>query len=46
MIEHIERGDVDPSFVATHELPLDDAPRAYELFKHKRDGCVRVVLRP
>lgn len=32
--------------LATHRLPLDDAPRGYELFQKKQDGCVRVVLRP
>ena len=46
MIEHVERGEVDPTFVATHTMSLDEAPRAYELFKHKLDGCVRVVFKP
>jgi threonine dehydrogenase-like Zn-dependent dehydrogenase len=30
----------------THELPLEDAPRAYELLQKKEDGCIKVVLRP
>jgi threonine dehydrogenase-like Zn-dependent dehydrogenase len=46
LMERIEKGEIDPSFVITHELPLDDAPRGYEMFKHKRDGCVKVVLKP
>ena len=46
LLEHVERGRVDTSLVATHHLPLDDAPRAYEMFKHKHDGCVRVVFTP
>lgn len=46
LIEHIQRGDIDPSFVVTHTLPLDQAPQAYETFKHKRDNCIKVVLKP
>ena len=42
----IENGDIDPSFVVTHVLSLDDAPRGYEIFKNKTDGCIKVVLRP
>jgi threonine dehydrogenase-like Zn-dependent dehydrogenase len=43
---HVRDGDIDPSFVVTHRLPLDDAPDAYETFKHKEDNCVKVVLNP
>jgi threonine dehydrogenase-like Zn-dependent dehydrogenase len=32
--------------LVTHTLPLADAPRAYEMFQKKQDGCVKVVLRP
>jgi threonine dehydrogenase-like Zn-dependent dehydrogenase len=46
LIEHAVNGDVDPAFVATHRFGLDDGPRAYELFKHKADDCLRVVFRP
>lgn len=46
LVEHVARGDVDPSFVATHHLSLQDAPQAYEIFKHKNDECLRVVFRP
>ena len=46
LLERIERGEIDPSFVITHRMNLDDAPDAYELFKHKEDECVKVVLRP
>ena len=45
-LERIENGDIDPSFIITHEVPLDAAPQAYETFKHKQDGCIKVVLRP
>jgi threonine dehydrogenase-like Zn-dependent dehydrogenase len=46
LYEHIRNGDIDPSFVVTHRLGLDDAPDAYETFKHKKDDCVKVVLKP
>jgi threonine dehydrogenase-like Zn-dependent dehydrogenase len=46
LLGQIEAGEIDPTFVITHHLPLEDAPKAYELFKHKEDGCVKVVLRP
>jgi len=46
LLERIENGDIDPTFVLTHELSLDDAPRGYEMFKHKHDDCVKVVLKP
>ncbi len=46
LLERIERGEIDPSFVITHRLSLDDAPRGYDMFLHKEDGCVKVVLKP
>jgi threonine dehydrogenase-like Zn-dependent dehydrogenase len=46
LLEHVERGDIDPSFVATHEMSLDQAQSAYQTFKQKNDECVRVVFRP
>jgi threonine dehydrogenase-like Zn-dependent dehydrogenase len=46
LLERIQRGDIDPSFVVTHRLPLDDAPEAYRLFREKQDNCVKVVLKP
>jgi threonine dehydrogenase-like Zn-dependent dehydrogenase len=46
LLDHIERGDIDPSFIVTHRLPLDEAPNGYETFKHKQDECVKVVLKP
>jgi threonine dehydrogenase-like Zn-dependent dehydrogenase len=46
LMERIERGEIDPSFVVTHQLSLDEAPKGYELFKHKHDDCVKVVLKP
>jgi threonine dehydrogenase-like Zn-dependent dehydrogenase len=46
LLAHIQNGDIDPSFVVTHRVPLDDAPRMYKTFRDKRDGCVKVVLKP
>lgn len=46
LLSLIEEGKIDPSFVISHILPLDQGPEAYELFKHKRDGCTKVVLKP
>ncbi|BCM89406.1 formaldehyde dismutase [Abditibacteriota bacterium] len=46
LLDHIENGDIDPSFLITHSLPLDLAPEAYETFKHKKDGCIKVVMKP
>lgn len=46
LLHHVLQGDVDPSFIITHRVGLDDAPRAYAEFSEKRDGCVKVVMRP
>jgi threonine dehydrogenase-like Zn-dependent dehydrogenase len=46
LLNHIEQGDIDPSFVITHRLGLEDAPYGYELFKHKKDACIKIVLQP
>jgi threonine dehydrogenase-like Zn-dependent dehydrogenase len=46
LLERIERGEIDPSFVITHRLPLDDAPRGYRMFRDKEDDCLKVVLKP
>jgi threonine dehydrogenase-like Zn-dependent dehydrogenase len=46
LLERIQNGEIDPSFIVTHQLSLDDAPLGYELFKHKRDDCLKVVLKP
>lgn len=35
-----------PPRIITHTLPLEEAPHGYDIFKHKRDGCVKVVLKP
>ena len=46
LLDRIERGEIDPSFVITHRLPLDDAPQGYKMFRDKQDQCIKVVLKP
>jgi threonine dehydrogenase-like Zn-dependent dehydrogenase len=46
LYEHIKNGDIDPSFVITHRMELGNAPDGYEIFKHKQDECMKVVLKP
>jgi threonine dehydrogenase-like Zn-dependent dehydrogenase len=46
LLDRVQRGEIDPSFVITHRLPLDQAPHGYEIFKHKQDECIKVVLKP
>ena len=46
LLDHIERGDIDPSFIITHRVALDDAPEMYQTFREKEDSCVKVVMTP
>ena len=46
LLQHIEKGDIDPSFVVTHTVPIDDAPAMYKTFRDKKDECIKVVLKP
>ena len=46
LLDRIERGEIDPSFVITHRVPLEDAPKAYRIFRDKQDHCIKVVLKP
>jgi threonine dehydrogenase-like Zn-dependent dehydrogenase len=46
LLERIQKGEIDPSYIITHQLQLSDAPRGYDIFKHKQDGCEKVVLKP
>jgi threonine dehydrogenase-like Zn-dependent dehydrogenase len=46
LLERIEKGEIDPSFVITHRMALDEAPLAYRLFRDKQDDCIKVVLKP
>jgi threonine dehydrogenase-like Zn-dependent dehydrogenase len=44
--DYVQQGDLDPSVLITHDLSLEEGPRAYDMFKNKTDGCIRVALRP
>jgi threonine dehydrogenase-like Zn-dependent dehydrogenase len=46
LLQKVESGEIDPSFVITHRVKLDDAPQAYKKFRDKKDGCIKVVLTP
>jgi threonine dehydrogenase-like Zn-dependent dehydrogenase len=45
LLERIQNGDIDPSFVITHTMPLADAPKGYQMFLNKVDNCEKVVLK-
>jgi threonine dehydrogenase-like Zn-dependent dehydrogenase len=45
LLERIQKGDIDPTFIITHHLPLDQAAEGYEMFNKKEDHCEKVVLR-
>jgi threonine dehydrogenase-like Zn-dependent dehydrogenase len=46
LLRRIEEGQIDPSFVITHTVPLDQGPEMYKIFRDKQDGCIKVVLKP
>jgi len=46
LLAHIEQSEVDPAFVITHHLRLEEVPHGYKSFRNKKDNCVKIVLRP
>jgi threonine dehydrogenase-like Zn-dependent dehydrogenase len=46
LVRRIEEEEIDPSFVITHTVPMEDAPEMYKVFRDKRDNCIKVVVRP
>jgi len=40
LLTHAQKGELNPAYLATHRFSLEDAPRGYDMFKHKKDGCV------
>ncbi len=46
LLKLVENKKIDPSFVITHRFPLSEAPKAYEIFADKKDGCIKIVLDP
>jgi threonine dehydrogenase-like Zn-dependent dehydrogenase len=46
LLERIQNGDIDPSFLITHRVKIDEAPEAYKTFRYHQDDCIKVVLNP
>ena len=46
LLERVRNGEIDPSFVITHRMRLDDAAGGYQIFNDKQDDCMKVVLKP
>jgi threonine dehydrogenase-like Zn-dependent dehydrogenase len=46
LLDHIEKGDIDPSVIITHRVGLEDAPEMYRTFRDKQDACIKVVMKP
>ena len=46
LLEKVMAEEIDPSFVITHEVPLEKGPEMYKTFRDKQDGCIKVVLKP
>lgn len=46
LMEKIEEGKINPSLIITHRHDLEEAPVAYENFRDKKDGCVKVIMTP
>jgi len=46
LLKRIEDGQIDPSFVITHTVKLEDGPHMYKTFRDKKDGCIKVVMKP
>jgi threonine dehydrogenase-like Zn-dependent dehydrogenase len=46
LLERIQKGDIDPSFVITHRMRLDEAPNGFGIFNDKQDDCIKIVMKP
>ncbi len=46
LLERIQKGEIDPSFVITHRMSLEDAPKGFAIFNDKQDDCIKIVLKP
>jgi threonine dehydrogenase-like Zn-dependent dehydrogenase len=46
LLERVQRGEIDPSFVVTHRPSIDQAPEMYRTFRDKKDHCIKVVMDP
>jgi threonine dehydrogenase-like Zn-dependent dehydrogenase len=46
LMERIQKGEIDPTFIITHTLTLDDGPSGYATFNNKQDDCIKIVMKP
>ena len=46
LLDRVQKGEIDPSFVITHKMKLDEAPHGYDIFCNKKDNCIKIVLKP
>ena len=46
LLERIEKSEIDPSFVITHRASLEQRPELYKTFRDKKDGCIKLVMKP
>ena len=46
LLDRIQQGEIDPSYVISHRMSIDDAPKGYKMFRNKEDNCTKVVLKP
>jgi len=46
LLERIEKGELDPSYIITHKMSLEEGPRGYEIFRDKEEDCIKVVMQP
>jgi threonine dehydrogenase-like Zn-dependent dehydrogenase len=46
LLERIEKGEIDPSFVMSHQATLEEGPALYKTFNERTDNCIKVVLKP
>ena len=46
LLQLIEQGKIDPSFIVSHTLPLAQAPQGFRMFRDKQDSCIKIILKP
>ncbi len=46
LLEHIQKGELNPQIIISHRLPLAEAAQGYRMFDRKEDDCRKVILRP
>jgi threonine dehydrogenase-like Zn-dependent dehydrogenase len=46
LLDRVQNGEIDPSFVITHSLPLEQAAQGYKIFEEKKENCIKIVLKP